>query len=242
MTDRYAVYCISAGRPTNVERVTEMMHPYPVTWVVPVGEAYEYRACGAEDVRDVPVPEGVQPLPFHRNYALDDAFANGRVCIETDDDPKSFQILVGDKKAEDATLDMYLREWQTVRDNEPHTYLYGVGNMSNPYFATRTIRRQLIFGGLIAVWPSPERFPLDMAVAEDIDFTLQHLHHHRSVARLEWLLASYLHATNRGGVQRYRDETVEKDAVQQLLTRWPDYLRPTTRGPHGVALKRGIFA
>lgn len=223
MTD-FGVYCPSAGRPMNVPRMQAAMAPRTITWVVPDGQQYDYKLCGAEQVIGVTAPPGCRPLAAQRNAALEHAFQRGLVCVQTDDDIKSMAI-ARNKKAVPASIEDVFAEWQKVKDQQPDTYLYGVNAVSNHFFARDKVTQLCIYGWLFAVWPSEERFDETLPLSEDIDFTCQHIENHGSVARLEWLIPSYTHADNAGGCQNYRTEELERATDEILLNRWPQYLK-----------------
>lgn len=223
MTD-FGVYCPSAGRPTNVPRMQAAMAPRPVTWVVPEGQQADYRLCGATEIIEVPRVVGVRPLAAQRNAALEHAFARDLVCVQTDDDIKSLAI-ARNRKAVPSTIEDVFAEWQKVKDQQPGTYLFGVNAVSNHFFARDKVTQLCIYGWLFAVWPSEERFDVTLPLSEDIDFTCLHIENHGSVARLEWLIPSYLHADNAGGCQDYRTEELERTTDEILLNRWPQYLK-----------------
>jgi hypothetical protein len=226
----HAVYVISAGRPANVPAMQALMAPDPLTWVVPWHERHEYKQTGAHRVLPVkdPSPDsGAYALPTARNAATGHAADNNLVCIQTDDDCKSFKH-VTDHKATTVP-------WPQVRDAligalDGTSHLAGIPPTNNAYFASgNTIDYGFIIGSLCATDTATPSWDNSLPFKEDYDYTCAHLHHYGRVTRLDMYLADYVHYTNRGGAVSNRTAQAEQELVVRLTARWPQYLRPHSR-------------
>lgn len=228
---RWGLYCVSAGRPGNVPEVKHLWAGTPVTWVVPLDEAREYKAAGAARVLPLPRTPGVMPLASQRNAALEDAFYHGATCVQTDDDGKRL-LRWQDGKAVPATVSHYLAAWHEALTTTPGARLAGCAPVANAFYSNGKIKSQhWIMGQLFAVEPSEPRFDPALPVREDYDFTAQHIEAYGAVARHDGLLPDYRHWSNRGGCQAYRTLSLDRRVNKLLLDRWPQYLKPHTTRP-----------
>lgn len=231
MTD-YQIYCVSAGRPRNVPKVSKIFGS-DVTWVVPHDEAQDYRAYGA--VRFISQTEG--KVAVARNLALEDAFSQDKACVQTDDDPTYLKIKERDSSVRDASPHEFIAEWLKLSVNSP-AKLYGPGQ-ANTFFSRWTVRQDVFISG--EMWlclPTHLRFDPTLAVCEDVDFCVQHLDTYGEVARVEWQSIKYAHLRNKGGCQRYRTPELEGSINARLVARWPKYLRLHPKRPHTLQIKR----
>jgi hypothetical protein len=229
-SDSPHIAIISARRPHGVAQMTRWAPQ--ARWYVAMGEKADYLAAGAADV----VEAG--PLVAARNAALDHAFALGVPCVQLSDDLRKLQLMRSAKTATDATLDECLTLMAQMCD-QTGAYLAGVAPVANAfYFDVKNPVKQahFIVGDFIYVRPSEPRFPVDMELKEDYDFTAQHLLAYGRVARCDFVQATFAHRTNKGGAVAYRTERREQEAIATLQARWGAAIRPNPRRPNEVLL------
>lgn len=240
MTAPYRVYVISARRPGNVPGMQSRLGPAePVTWVVPDGEAADYRLAGARSVLPVPAPTGAaRYLPVQRNAALDNARDRGVVCVQTDDDLRRLYAPVwppGDAKPVRVTI-----TWAQARKRlidalgATGAYLAGVNpttNLLDVINRPETVPYGFVRAALCAIDARHDvpRFDDTLPLKEDYDYSCRHLATYGALVRCNWLLADYSYGTNRGGVVTYRNPQLEAETMGLLVGRWPQYLRPHHR-------------
>lgn len=232
---------ISGGRPHAVPAMRALVGD--ATWYVRTGEAAVYTAAGAAHV----VEAGA--LCRARNQALIDGHGEGLPVVQLSDDMSKLERAVwseakGKHVAEPLefgqAVDAMLR---AMRDTG--TKLAGVAPTSNPFYYTGTRpvnTRAFVVGDFIAVAPPATLdealwFDEGMKLKEDYDYTLQHLSRHGGVARLDWVLASFAHRTNKGGAVDYRTAELEQQAIAQLRARWGTLVADNPRRPNEILLK-----
>lgn len=239
----YGVYVISAGRPTNVPHMQTMLAPDEVTWVVPHSERHEYAQTGAHHVLPVAAPPpGEHQLTTQRRAAHQHAAERGLVCIQSDDDAKSFRRVVDGKSFPVA--------WAVIRQAmlaafDGDTHLVGFPPTNNAYFARgKQLDYGFILASLCATDVATPTWDTNLPLKEDYDLTCRHLDAYGRVARLDMYVVNYDHYTNRGGVVAQRTPKVEKNIADLLVCRWPRYLKhhPTRSGelsfiPQRTAMK-----
>lgn len=228
------VYVISARRPHRVPPMQAL--GVRTAWVVPEADVLDYRAVGALTVHGVPEQAGHSNLCAARNLALELAFAQGEVCVQTDDDLKSLRRRNGDGWAPADLADAVHTLTQVL--NATDARLAGVPPTGNTYFARPGVQDHVfILGSLCAVAPSEPRFDETLPLKEDYDFTCRHLHAYGAVARTGDLVADYAHYSNPGGAVAFRTDAMEQATADRLLTRWPQYLRPHARRAHELSVR-----
>lgn len=231
---KLAVYVISAGRPGNVAAMAPQLAGLHATWVVPPDQAQTYRDAGA-------AAWGVDGrLSEARNAALDAAFGIDAWCVQLDDDLRRVKTLDRDGAWHPVPLKAALADIATALDGHPLARLAGAAPTDNPYFARGGPVRTWAFvlGSLTVTKPTPLRYDTDLTLKEDWDYTCQHLSRYGAVVRCDSVLPTFVHYTNAGGAQRYRNDQLETDITQRLLDRWPGLLRPHPRRDHELALRR----
>jgi hypothetical protein len=116
--------------------------------------------------------------------------------------------------------------------------LAGVAPTSNPFYGSTTLKlRHFIVGDLMLAAPNPLRFDPAFALKEDYDYTCQHLARYGGVVRVDWILASFRHRTNKGGAVDVRTPELEQEAIVRLKEKWPDWIRDNPRRENEVLLR-----
>lgn len=228
------VAIISSGRPGNVPAMTELCKPYVPTWYVGDGDAGDYRYAGAARVLEVGW------LCESRNAALDAAALLGQPCLQLSDDLRALSVAHGPARhqVERITLPDAV---QLLQDALATTgaHLAGAAPTANPYFAKARIHPSaFIVGDLMLVAADcPLRFNEAMRLKEDYDYTCRHLHRYGKVARVDWLLATFTHRTNRGGAVAFRTPEAEQRAIAQLRDAWPGVFKDNPKRPNEVLMR-----
>lgn len=226
------VAVVSSGRPGNVPAMEAHLAGLGPTWYVGTDEAGDYRYAGADRV----VEAG--GLIDARNAALD---AAGRLpCVQLSDDLRRMGWATGTTRDSVAPLTVAAAVDRLLAAMAEHgAQLAGAAPTDNPYFAKPRVHTSaFIVGDFIVVAAScPLRFDPALRLKEDYDYTLQHLAAVGRVARLDQLLATFVHRTNRGGAVAYRTPDAEQQAIEYLQAKWPACIRPNPRRPNEVLMR-----
>lgn len=221
---------ISSQRAGNVPRLEKAAEGLNPVWYVGDGEGGEYRHMGAERV----VEAG--SLCRARNRALDDA--DGDMCVEISDDVKRIGWADDKTTVRPITLAATLQHLADALEMTG-AHLAGVAPTANPFYSSPRIHPTgFIVGDLIAVAPRCGlRFDETFTLKEDYDYTAQHLAEHGQVARLDQIMATFEHRTNRGGAVAYRTTAEEQDNIVRLKAKWPEAIRDNPRRPNEILFR-----
>jgi hypothetical protein len=227
------VAIISKNRISNVEKIQSLIG-LPCSWIVGAGEAEAYIAAGAHSAY-----EG-GGLCDSRNRAIDLAQEQDAFCIEVSDDLTKLEFASSKTTKEPATFLDVVSTMVNVMKNTGFK-LAGVAPTANPFFFNpdKPLRTdKFIVGDLIAVAPDTDlRFDTELKLKEDYDLTLQHLHTYGGVSRIDWILASFKHRTNKGGAVDYRNSEREQQAIDYLKTKWVGEIIDNSRRPDEILMK-----
>ncbi len=226
---------ISCRRSHNVEKVQALCGD--VTWIVKDDEVQDYLDAGAAAAV---AGGGLCPS---RNKAMDLAFAENAWCLELSDDLKKLQIASGtnadDKKAVNCDLAQAVSHMKELM-KMTRAYLGGVAPTPNLFYfnPNRPAKTAaFIVGDMILMRPTELRFDENLKLKEDYDYTLQHLKKYGRVARVDTVLATFDHRSNKGGAVDFRTSEKEKEAIAYLREKWPGYIRDNPRRPDEILLK-----
>jgi hypothetical protein len=117
--------------------------------------------------------------------------------------------------------------------------LAGCAPTDNPFFSKQRVHTSAFIVGDF-MWVAggcPERFDEQLPLKEDYDYTLRHLAAYGRVARVDQLLASFAHRTNKGGAVAYRTPELEQQAITRLTDKWGDAIRPNPKRSNEVLLR-----
>lgn len=226
------VSVISHRRPATVPRMQELLG-CPVTWVV--GDQVDedaYLSAGASAV----VQGG--RLCNSRNLALDLAFMDGLPCVELSDDLKTLAFAVDKKRVRPAAFEEVVLSMQ-AGCAVTGAHLAGVAPTANPFYynPNQPLKTAaFIVGDLIYVRPCALRFDEGLRLKEDYDYTLQHLTQFGAVARVDSVLATFAHRTNKGGAVDFRTAEREQEAIAFLRAKWPGRIKDNPRRPDEILL------
>lgn len=225
---KFFLTVISSNRSHNVEKMTKRIGE--ATWIVPEEQIAEYQEAGAPAVID----DGGS-LAGARNKALDEAFADGYICVQMDDDLSKMSLAINGEAVDIEPISGISEMVQRLMLSD--YYLAGASPTANPYFISKHNSSNLfVIGSMIAVKPSEPRFDTDLKLKEDYAFTLEHILLYGGVQRCDDILPSFLHYTNEGGCQDVRTEALEKEACQLLMDKYPGLVKPHPRRDGEVML------
>jgi len=237
---RFRVYCLSAGRPERVGAIMDVFG-WDTVFVTPPEQTGAYLGAGAYRVLGAP-DTSTYPLAAARNYAMDDAFTTGCVCVQTDDDLDGlYAVPEGRRKPTPATFADYTAAWRHAHEA---TGAFLVGCMpAGSKSGRHEVESAYIPSRLFAMWPNTAgwagrglRFDESLPLYEDWDLTAAHISRRGRVARCGWLMPRYVAGPHPGGRQdRFRGATLERETRDKLIRRWPDHLS-TAAGGDGLKL------
>lgn len=222
---------ISARRPGNVSKMQEQLQGFGATWFVPHEDEESYEQVGAETY-------AADGLVGARNAALDEAEACGMPCVQVSDDLKKIMRL-GENTQEPFEITFEQAVGQLLRSLDmTDLKLAGCSPTDNAYFARETESTNLfIVGDLFVALPCDIRFDARLKLKEDYDYTCQHYVEFGGAKRLNWLMPSFQHRTNKGGAVAYRTADEEQKAISLLKSKWPEWVKDNPKRPDEVLLK-----
>lgn len=236
MTPPVHVAIISSGRPGNVPAMEHWCAGLDPTWYVNPDDGPDYSYAGA-----VHIDAAGPGLCAARNRALVAARDGGRPCLQLSDDLRALGWAQG--RTRDTVYPLTVGEATEhlldALEATPGARLAGVAPTANPYFSKPRIHTHaFVVGDMCLVHPETGLlFDECLRLKEDYDYTLQHLTEHGVVARVDQLLATFTHRTNKGGAVAVRTPAVEQESIARLMAKWPGALRPNPRRANEVLLR-----
>lgn len=231
----FHIAIISHHRPKNVPRV-QAITGEDVTWYVGKGEAEDYKMFGAKNV----VEGG--GLCASRNLALHNAFygfSEPRTCVELSDDftgLKFLQVIEGKKVGASIGFHIALEYMQLELDKTPYK-LAGVAPTPNAFYYHSEFSTNLfVVGDFIMVKPCDLWFDTKLRLKEDYDYTVQHIERYGGALRMNKVLATFSHRTNKGGAVDYRTTELEQETISYLMGKHPDSFRLNPRRKNEILL------
>lgn len=220
---------ISSRRAANVPRMEKVAAGLNPVWYVGEGETGDYEHMGAERV------VGAGGLVEARNRALDDA--TDQLCVQLSDDARRMGWALDQKTVAPLTLAEAIEALIKSLDTTG-AKLAGAAPTPNPFFSKARIHETaFIVGDFIAIAAGcPLRFDPKLTLKEDYDYTVQHLTEYGKVARVDQIMATFLHGTNRGGAVSIRTAEAEQANIAYLNEKWPGCFRPNQRRPNEILL------
>lgn len=222
---------ISARRPGNVAKMSEQFGDAFGTWFVPHEDEDSYEEAGVQTY-------AVEGLVGARNAALDEADAAGLPCVQISDDLKGIKRL-GENTQEVFEIDIWQAIHQLLSSLEMTDFkLAGCSPTDNAYFAKDSESTNLfIVGDLFVALPCDVRFDARFRLKEDYDYTCQHYLEFGGAKRLNWLMPSFAHRSNKGGAVAYRTAEEEKKAIALLREKWGTWVAYNPKRENEVLLK-----
>jgi hypothetical protein len=214
---KHNVYVISAGRYGKLPFTKEQKSKY--IFCVKNGEGNLYKKNGCENVFET------GNLMRSRNFALEHAFKNKKICVQLSDDIKKVVINknFGDLKKVD--LDYAINDIVNKFNNVKGVKLLGVPPTDNYFFANKIVSvNTFCIGDMLFIKPNPLRFDEQLTLKEDYDYTLQHMER-GDVIRYQKYLFTFEHYSNAGGAVDVRDDKEEQKNIRILKSKWKEKVR-----------------
>lgn len=209
----HQVYVISAGRYANLPFDAQQKEKY--IFCVKNGEKNDYQKHGCKNVYET------GSLMDSRNWALDHAFKNNKICVQLSDDLK--KVTVNDKlyAKQIVHADIAINSIAKMFEKTNGFYLLGIPPTDNSFFAAKLISENTFcIGDCLFVKPSKPRFDTNLSLKEDYDFTLQHIETYGKCIRYQKYLWTFEHYKNAGGAVDYRTEERERKNIAYLIAKW----------------------
>ena len=214
---KHNVYVISAGRYDKLPFNEEQKKNY--IFCVKNGEGKLYKDNGCLNVYET------GNLMQSRNYALDHAFKNKKICVQLSDDIKKVVVNKNFGEPKKVELDLAIDEIVSKFNNVKGVKLLGVPPTDNFFFANKLVSvNTYCIGDKLFVKPSDIRFDTQLTLKEDYDFTLQHKQR-ANVIRYQIYLFTFEHYSNKGGAVDVRDDKEEQKNIMILKSKWGDKVR-----------------
>ena len=226
----YGVYVISAGRYHSLNFTASQLEEY--IFCVKNGEGALYEKAGCKNVYET------GRLIDSRNFALEHAFSEKKICVQLSDDLK--QIIKNDypKRGEKQDHQKTIGRMANLFSQTTGVYLMGVAPTDNPFFAKDVIKKNCFcIGDMIFVKPSEPRFDRNLTLKEDYDFTLQHVEKYGVCIRYQKYLFSFEHYKNKGGAVSYRDDDEELKNIKYLKAKWGGKIKLNPKRKNEIILK-----
>ena len=214
---KHNVYVISAGRydklPFNEKQKSEYI------FCVKKGEGKFYKQNGCLNVKET------GNLMDSRNFALEDAFKNKKICVQLSDDIKKVVVNKNFGKPKMVDLDFAIKDIILKFNKVKGVNLLGIPPTDNFFFAKKILSiNTFCIGDMLFVKPSDIRFDTQLTLKEDYDFTLQHKQR-GDVVRYQKYLFTFEHYSNKGGAVDIRNEKEEQKNILILKLKWGDKIR-----------------
>jgi hypothetical protein len=231
------IYVISKGRPQSVPVMKQFLGELFAVWVVPENEMHLYNEAGAAFC----LPDG-GGLVQARNIALEDAFTLGLPCVQLSDDLKALNQfvskMVDSTQKHPLTMEEALQDMRNFLKLDGRAKMAGVAPTDNTFYASTSPKlKSFIVGDMIMVLPTELRFDEQFRLKEDYDYTCQHIKTYGRVLRLDWILASFRHRSNKGGAVDDRTAELEQDMIRRLKEKWPGWIHDNPRRENEVLLR-----
>jgi hypothetical protein len=254
VSGEYNIYVISCGRYNYLNFTPEELESFH--FVVRTDEVELYRDAGCKKVFGT---EGNPNLVNSRNFALDHAFEQGKICVQLDDDLDRVMCNRNHTGGGEAfnwkfvdALDRLVHSFiqlESFPENHPLNHpwgscqkakLMGVPPTTNAFYAPDLYSfNKFVPAACTITKPNPIRFDGKLSLKEDYDYTLQHIKEHGSVIRQARFLWYFKRYTNEGGAAGYRTSALEQANILYLMRKWNGALQPhRTRGADEISIAR----
>jgi hypothetical protein len=214
---KHNVYVISAGRYDKLPFTKEQKSKY--IFCVKNGEGNLYKKNGCENVFET------GNLMQSRNFALEHAFKNKKICVQLSDDIKKVVINKNFGEPKKVDLDYAINDIVNKFNNVKGVKLLGIPPTDNYFFANKMVSvNTFCIGDMLFIKPNPLRFDEQLTLKEDYDYTLQHMER-GDVIRYQKYLFTFEHYSNSGGAVDVRDDKEEQKNIRILKSKWKDKVR-----------------
>jgi hypothetical protein len=225
----HQVYVISADRYLSLNFNDKQKKHY--IFCVKQGQKKLYQNNGCVNVFET------GNLMQSRNWALNHAFENNKMCIQLSDDLKKVRTnksFLQEKKVES---DSAIEEVAEMFKKTSGIYLLGIPPTDNHFFAAKKIvKNAFCIGDLLFVKPSKPRFDDRLSLKEDYDFTLEHIKTYGICIRYQKYLWTFEHYSNAGGAVAYRTESKEQQNIEYLRNKWGNKIKLNPKRKNEILL------
>ena len=208
---KHNVYVISAGRYNDLPFNNEQKGKY--IFCVKKGEKKLYNVYETGN------------LMQSRNFALEHAFAENKICVQLSDDIKKVTVNknFGEKKI--VTLEYAINDIVSKFIKVKGVDLLGVPPTDNYFFANKlVVENKFCIGDMLFVKPNELRFDESLTLKEDYDYTLQHISKGKTI-RYQKYLFTFKHYSNKGGAVDIRNDKEERKNIMILKSKWGEKIR-----------------
>jgi hypothetical protein len=222
----------SKGRPNRVK--SQKVIPSARVFV-PAVEADSYRHCGVKNV--VAVPDSVAGITRTRNWILE--HTDDPHVVFVDDDVKAcgwFELYPENGRIRHLRPEEWLTEFTKLfAITEQLNYrLWGLGTdgaLRNVYPYKPFLFHSYVTGSCMGlINRAGLRFDESFPVKEDYELCLRCIRDDGGVLAARYLFFSTNDWSDRGGCREYRTQAMEERATNELMTRFPGFIRRVTRG------------
>lgn len=251
------MFCVISGRRTgtkegirdimNIQRLYTSVGVFP-RWYVDAESLENYRRLGLDAF------PGGKLIPS-RNMALDDAFKEGKVCVQTSDDISKWEFIVheGNRMTDLSEANSLARSSEVMLPSPVGAAqfllaemrsrfdcklggVYCLSNHGRALCQERFTNKNFIMGDFFVAEPSELRFDTRLDLKEDYDYTAAHLDKFGCVLRCNHLIITAKHLTNAGGACSYRNAEREQRNISILKEKWGGAIRDNPVRPNEVIL------
>jgi hypothetical protein len=214
---KHNVYVISAGRYNDLPFDIEQKNKY--IFCVKNGEKKLYEKSGCKNVYET------GNLMQSRNFALEHAFNDNKICVQLSDDIKKITTNQNFGKKKTVTLEYAINDIVNKFIKVKGVELLGVPPTDNYFFANKlVVENKFCIGDMLFVKPNELRFDETLSLKEDYDYTLQHINKGK-VIRYQKYLFTFKHYSNKGGAVDIRNDKEEEKNIMILKSKWGDKIR-----------------
>jgi hypothetical protein len=225
---KHNVYVISANRYTDLPFNAKQKEDY--IFCVKNGQSDLYKQNGCKNVYDT------GNLMDSRNFALDHAFKQNRICVQLSDDIKKVKFNKNFYQPKEIQLDDAIKDIVEKFDKIQGVYLMGVPPTDNYFFANKlVVENKFCIGDMLFVKPNELRFDKQLTLKEDYDYTLQHIQKAK-VLRYQKYLFTFKHYSNKGGAVDIRNDQEEQKNIMILKSKWGDKVRLNTKRKNEILI------
>tara|TARA_R100001443_G_C3356222_1_gene178001 strand:+ start:699 stop:1379 length:681 start_codon:yes stop_codon:yes gene_type:complete len=224
----YNVYVISAGRYDKLPFNKTQKKKY--IFCVKSGEKHLYQNNGCVNVYET------GNLMQSRNFALEHAFKENKICVQLSDDIKKVKLNKNFFKDKEVKLDEAIDDIINKFKKIDGVCLMGVPPTDNYFFANKLVaENKFCIGDMLFVKPNELRFDEQLTLKEDYDYTLQHIRKNK-VLRYQKYLFTFEHYSNKGGAVDVRDDKEEQRNIRILKSKWGEKVRMNTKRKNEILI------
>jgi hypothetical protein len=225
---KHNVYVISAGRYDKLPFNKKQKEKY--IFCVKDGEGKLYKKNGCKNVYET------GNLMKSRNFALDHAFKNKKICVQLSDDIKKVVVNKNFGEPVKLELDYVIKDIVEKFNRIKGVKLLCIPPTDNYFFANKIVSKNTFcIGDMLFIKPNKLRFDEQLTLKEDYDYTLQHMER-GDVIRYQKYLFTFEHYSNKGGAVDIRDDEEEQKNIRILKFKWGDKIKLNTKRKNEILI------